>query len=249
MMRSAILLVSVLVAATGVPAAEVPEIRYRANPSSVPPLWVPAQAVIDERGDLRPALLSLSAFGRGRQYQEWDTTFRIVPDSDCREVMAIPIACGGASKPDHTVEHLFEHAIGIYHGRIVALSYGFYSGKAGVLFRAAPVEVLRGTDAIDLEHDLVIFHHYARFAVGGRKFCTGLSRAPEVGDEFVVFAYHEPSDESGSIIYAGDRIFFESPSGALETLSPKYDLTRFPSLDSMVAAIRSTAWMQRRAPK
>lgn len=230
------------------PPSEVkpPDVIYFAPGYSQAPVWVSVDEAFDADGNLKPSLVPLNTLRYGRlvdyeerRYGSEDRSFRIVEDDQCPSVLGVPLHHG---RPAKTVEDLIEHSVAIYRARIVGLSYGFYAGEPGVLLRAIPLESWKDTEEISTEHDLLLFHNYARFAAGNIKFCAGF-REPKIGEEILVFAYQTPIDELRSIIYVHDRIFFEASDGTIEILPTwtlRFDKTRFPSLKAFVSMVEET---------
>ena len=165
--------------------------------AAVPPIWVPADAVVDE--SVPPCKL-----------------FK----------MELPRHFADG-KMGTSLEALNRDAIAIYEGTIVEIRSGFFARQPASLLVVAVDEELRSSAEYDATRGLYVYYPIADFVVGDTRFCSRAlynDYAPRPGDAVIVYAMHGPADEGRQTVYAESRdLFFQSADRFIAPRSLRFD--------------------------
>jgi hypothetical protein len=213
------LLIGLLLAMLAAPAfAQRKLVRAEASDRDSLPIFVAVSELVTAEGEFSPSLPDewrkmMSGYGRAEMAPR-DRVVDAKPD----------LPCGGSSWSESEVEYtgdmsspraMLRSAKGVFRGRIVSITPGFFAGSPGSLLELGDVRTIRGSQAYGTVQDRVYVRHpYAHFRVGPLEFCSETrpeTHVPAVGEELMVFTFDPPPDDMGTLVYSYLReLVFES---------------------------------------
>lgn len=177
---------------------------------------------------------------------------RIASTSAMQQPPAAP--CGGVYLAEADVESLVvrdsvrstvRNAKAIYAGTIRTVTPGLFYGAPGSLLELGDLVTLKTTPAYANVRDSVLVRHpYAHFTAGTVEYCRetrAATLAPRIGDRVIVFAFADPLDEAGILVfsYLDDLIVARDGDVRIPRLLEIFG-TRAPSVDQIAATIART---------
>jgi hypothetical protein len=227
-----------------------------------PPLWISAQAVVNEDKIIDLDLIdSLSlrmyvekqrrALGDHPSAEKSGTggkpLIATIPPSECKSETYVEDERGGGGA-SATLSGLATRSKSIVRGTIRTIALGFDSGVPASLLGVKLSEVIKGPTPHSLFY---ITYPVARFRMGPLFFCNATKGfEPREGDEILLFDVTGPVDRD-QVLFAPrmDQIFFQNQSGALflpPSLKNSPGLGTARSLDDVVGQLRSGNLMNSR---
>jgi hypothetical protein len=197
-----------LLSSSTVYAAAPAVVKWKNDPA---PIFIGAQDLFTTGGEFATVV---PTFWR-EQHNAMRATERERPTvtSALKETSTKP--CGGdymtESDPEllvsrDTAAENVQNAKAIYLGRIKSVKPGFFLGMPGSLLELGELVTLKTTSAfVSVQESVLVRHPYAHFTAGGVEYCRetrATALAPEVGDRVLVFAFDDPVDEAGQLIYS-----------------------------------------------
>jgi hypothetical protein len=220
-----------------------------------PPLWISAQAVVNEDKiidldlvDSIPLRMQVEKQRRalagrppaGKSGPREKPSIATIPPSECKSETYVKDERGGGSS-SATLSDLATRSKSIIRGTIHTIDLGFDSGVPASLLGVKVAEVVKGSVPRSLFY---IAYPVARFRIGPFYFCNATKGfEPRSGDEILLFDVTGPVDKD-QVLFAPrmDQIFFQSQSGALflpPGLKNTPGLGTARSLTDVVGQIRS----------
>jgi hypothetical protein len=195
-----------------------PELLESTNRNRQTPLWVSLSKAVTSEGKLSPQYLDPYAVrDLQRGARDYD---RHVATSDASPKAA---PCFGErpaelASPSNTLAELAGNAHLIVAGKIVQRTLGFFEDRPGALLTVRVDEQLQHDGTYPSLPEYLVYYPDATFSVGSDTYCirpaTHPAR-PQVGDRILVFAYGQPIDPTGRLIYgqASKHLIFETAAG------------------------------------
>jgi hypothetical protein len=240
-------------AATEPPLSKAPAVAF--NEATSKPIWLAAQKLRDERGEMRWELLPDNAV---QQIQELG---RLAGDQAIAE--RVRETGGGvtwAGKEDCPAEQvaswprlsseedgflsLLANARSVFSGTIVDRTPGFLFGKVVTLLSIELDEHSMVEPPFSSASTVYVAFPEGRFAIDGQVFCGAhqtTDHTPQIGEHLVVLPHLDPADDQGRIVYASTQeMIFSGPDGHLdlpENLARDDEMTGVVTLDELLAKI------------
>ena len=212
---------SVALASDFGPEKRVPDLlRLRGSGN---PIWVSAEAALTESGELRSDLVShveKKLLAHSRAPLATRSGARLLgPSEPCTYSSSPPIGAR-ASGPlkvqapaGDELDRLIASSIAIYELVADATASGFFYDEPGTLLSVSVSRRYKESEAINIaDGSALLFHNYARFAVGRHRICVP-NEPLVVGDRFIVFVDAAPVDSDHRVIYAGGRFAVDHSAG------------------------------------
>ncbi len=121
--------------------------------------------------------------------------------------------------PEQTLRSAASGARGIFQGRVVSVTEGFFGGDIGSLIDLEVEETIKTFAEVKSSRTLRLYYPAASFRAGSTSFCKfdpGFPPRPEIGDDLLVFVRRPPLDEERRILLPElDGVFIQKLDGKL----------------------------------
>lgn len=121
--------------------------------------------------------------------------------------------------PEQTLWAAASGARGIFQGRVVSITEGFFGGDIGSLVDLEIQETLKPSAEMAQNNRLRLYYPAASFRIGSTSFCKAdpaYPPRPEIGDDLLVFVRRPPLDEDRRILLPEpDGVFVQKSSGKI----------------------------------
>lgn len=207
-------------------AADAPVIMSkRALPPHAPsPIFIPASALFTSEGEFSPIV---PEWWRGMHRQHSLQVEAARKRAGISAEASIPgRPCGGVYLGESDVESqafrdsretTIVNAKAIFLGTIERATPGLFHGSPGTLLHLGQLVRLKASPAFANVHDVVYVRHpYAQFKAGDVEYCRATqpgAYVPAIGDRVLVFAFGDPLDDQGLLIYSFEDDYFIETKG------------------------------------
>lgn len=164
------------------------------------PVWVPASAAFDSKGDLRNDLFDEATRKR------FDRLRKKNSGAECEVFVGPPSELPHVSG---SLDERTQRALAIAAGTVIEAEQGFYFGSPATAFAIHVDERLKAFGRASRNAEIVrIVVNQAKITTAKGMVCSTPgtdARVPQVGDRVLVFAYVDPIDEDGRIFQVNPR--------------------------------------------